>query len=117
MKNIRSRLAAVSAALLGFITPLVASAQGALPTMEDPSRGTGTGFIATLQNYLFDILTLAGLVISAVALYMVGGAAIGKYKEVQAGKATWGDFGTTGGAGALLIVVVIFLLTKAATIL
>ena len=34
--------------LFGVLSP---SAQAALPTLENPSRGVGTGILQTLQNY------------------------------------------------------------------
>ncbi|GHU39100.1 hypothetical protein AGMMS50256_38800 [Betaproteobacteria bacterium] len=32
-----------------------------LPTMEDPSRGQGSGILQTLQNYGYDIVMLVAL--------------------------------------------------------
>src|SRR5690606_26696831 len=44
--------------------PLPALAQG-LPTMEDPSRGQGSGIMQTLQNYGYDIVLLVALLVVA----------------------------------------------------
>ena len=58
--RISSRIAAplLPLALAGL--PLSAFAQG-LPTMEDPSRGQGSGILQTLQNYGYDIVLLIAL--------------------------------------------------------
>ena len=58
--RIPSRIAAplLPLALAGL--PLSAFAQG-LPTMEDPSRGQGSGILQTLQNYGYDIVLLIAL--------------------------------------------------------
>ncbi|GAA0216592.1 hypothetical protein GCM10009125_01950 [Castellaniella daejeonensis] len=49
-------------ALMGL--PLAARAQG-LPTIEDPSRGQGSGIMQTLQNYGYDIVLLVALLVVA----------------------------------------------------
>ncbi|MHB1371426.1 MAG: TIGR03745 family integrating conjugative element membrane protein, partial [Pseudomonadaceae bacterium] len=45
-----ARTAAVLVPLTIAVTPLASFAAG-LPTMEDPSRGAGSGIMQTLQNY------------------------------------------------------------------
>ncbi|CAM5258597.1 TIGR03745 family integrating conjugative element membrane protein [Rhodanobacter lindaniclasticus] len=62
--RIPSRIAAplLPLALAGL--PLSAFAQG-LPTMEDPSRGQGSGILQTLQNYGYDIVLLIALLVVA----------------------------------------------------
>ena len=62
--RIASRIAAplLPLALAGL--PLSAFAQG-LPTMEDPSRGQGSGILQTLQNYGYDIVLLIALLVVA----------------------------------------------------
>ena len=45
--------------LLAAMLPLPVFAQ--LPTMEDPSRGAGSGIMETLQNYGCDIVMLIAL--------------------------------------------------------
>ncbi|SQF98892.1 conjugative transfer protein [Paucimonas lemoignei] len=85
--------------------------------MEAPSRGEGTNIIQTMQNYAFDGAALIGLLISAAAFCGVAYHAYGTFAEVQTGKKTWGQFGLTCTVGALLLVLSIWLLTKAAGIL
>lgn len=89
----------------------------ALPQMEAPSRGEGNGIIQTLQNHGFDIVSLMALAIAAAAFCGVAYHAYGSYSEVQSGKKTWGQFGLTCGVGALLLVIIIWLLTKGTGVL
>jgi integrating conjugative element membrane protein (TIGR03745 family) len=46
------------------VAPFSALAAG-LPTMEDPSRGAGSGILQTLQNYGYDIVMLVALLVIA----------------------------------------------------
>ena len=51
-----ARIAALLIPLGIAATPLPSFAD--LPTLEDPSRGTGSGIMQTLQNYGYDIVLL-----------------------------------------------------------
>ena len=109
-----ARIAAMLASLGLAATPLVSLA--ALPTLEDPSRGTGSGIMQTLQNYGYDIVLLIALLV--VASMFVGVChAYTRYAEIHTGRATWGQFGLTVAVGAILLVVGIWLLTKATGVL
>ena len=88
-----------------------ARAQGALPSLEDPSRGTGDGILKTLQNYGYDIVMLVALLVIASMFIGVCYHAYTTYSEIHAGRKTWGQFGLTVAVGALLLVVGIWLLT------
>lgn len=91
--------------------------QGKMPTIEDPSRGTGNGILSTLQNYGFDIIMLVALVVIASMFVGVCYHAYITYSEIQTGKKTWGQFGLTVAVGAMLLVLGIWLLTQATEIL
>jgi len=104
-------------ALLSVAALLSSLAHAALPQMDAPSRGEGTSIIQTMQNYAFDGAALVGLLISVAAFCGVAYHAYGSFAEVQTGKKTWGQFGLTCTVGALLLVLSIWLLTKAAGIL
>lgn len=104
------------AALMAALAPASAFAAG-LPTMEDPSRGTGSGIIQTLQNYGYDIVTLIALLVIASMFIGVCYHAYTRYSEIHTGRATWGQFGLTVSVGAVLLVIGIWLLTKATGIL
>lgn len=104
--------------MLGLISmPMVTLAQGRLPALEEPSRGTGSGILQTLQNYSYDIILLIALLVVASMFIGVCYHAYTRYSEIHTGRATWGQFGLTVAVGAILLVVGIWLLTKATGIL
>jgi integrating conjugative element membrane protein (TIGR03745 family) len=88
-----------------------------LPQMDAPSRGEGANMMETLKNYGYDSASLIGLAIAVTAFCGVAYHAFGTYSEVQSGKKTWGQFGLTATVGGLLLVLIIWLLTKASSIL
>ncbi|AJJ23508.1 TIGR03745 family integrating conjugative element membrane protein [Yersinia enterocolitica] len=88
-----------------------------LPAIERPSSGGGVGTYNTFKGYLRDGLILGGLVIAAIAFIVVANAAISCFHHVRQGKATWTEFGTFVIVGVMLLVVTIWLVTKASTIL
>ncbi|WCM86851.1 TIGR03745 family integrating conjugative element membrane protein [Acidovorax sp. NCPPB 3576] len=93
-----------------------AQAQG-LPTLEDPTRGAGSGIMETLRNYAYDIVMLVALLVVASMFIGVCYHAYGTYAEIHNGRKTWGQFGLSVAVGAVLLVVGIWLLTKATGIL
>lgn len=111
IRRLQSRAVSLLAAFLA--TPVLAD----LPKLEDPTRGKGKGIYETARNYLYDAAVLGGLIIAAVVLYVVATAAISTYRDVGQKKATWGEFGFQVVIGVILIVVIIWLMTKAAEIL
>ncbi len=103
-------------ALAGVSLSPTVQAQG-LPTIEDPSRGTGSGIMETLRNYGYDIIMLVALLVVAVMFIGVCYHAYGTYAEIHTGRKTWGQFGLTVAVGAVLLVIGIWLLTEATGIL
>ncbi len=93
------------------------SVRADLPTMEDPSRGKGSGIMDTLKNYGYDIVILLSLGICAVGFLVVANSCITTYSEIQAGKKQWKDLGAMAGVGAILLVIIIWLLTQAGDVL
>ncbi|ATN36798.1 integrating conjugative element membrane protein (plasmid) [Rhizobium sp. ACO-34A] len=98
------------------LMPSLALAQG-LPTLEDPSRGTGSGIMDTLRNYSYDMVMLIALLVVASMFIGVSYHAYSRYAEIHTGRATWGQFGLSVAVGAILLVVGIWLLTRATGIL
>ena len=114
----RSSLWAITLSLLSLalgLTP-VAHAAG-LPTLQPPSQGNGSGIIQTLQNYGYDIVMLVSLLVIASMFIGVCYHAYNTSSEIHTGRKTWGEFGLTVAVGAMLLVVGIWLLTNATTIL
>ena len=112
----RTRSFVVSA--LALVAPTLPHlAMAALPTLDDPSRGAGKGIMATLQNYGYDIVMLVALLVVSSMFVGVAYHAYTRYSEIHTGKATWGQFGLTVAVGAILLVVAIWLLTKATGVL
>ncbi|MBU9819893.1 TIGR03745 family integrating conjugative element membrane protein [Rahnella sp. BCC 1045] len=110
---IRNKIALLSGSTLFYLGNALAD----LPPVEQPVSGGGSGTYATVKGYLQDGLTLGGLVIAAIAFIVVANAAISCFHHVRQGKATWTEFGTFVVIGVILVVVVIWLVTKASDIL
>ncbi len=105
-------------ALVGGLVLSSGQALAQLPTTAPPSRGTTAGnYIQLMQDYAYDIFIFLGLAIATLAFFVVSKNTIGAYGEVQDGKGTWGQLGVNFGAGVLLLVFVVFLLTEAGNIL
>ena len=88
-----------------------------LPDVEGPQSSTDGSFYGQIAGYINDGIVLGGLVLAAVAMLGVGNAVLATYAEVRDGKATWAKFGMLCVVGVILIVIVIWLAAKAATVM
>lgn len=100
-----------------FLSAFTSRVWAALPPMEPPSTGAGGGIMSQLKGYSYDGGIFLGLLIATVSFLGVAWYGMAVFSDVQKGKKTWTDFGAVVGIGVLLVVVVIWLLTKAADIL
>jgi len=117
LSPLTKKMTALIAFLLCDALPSSAFAVGKLPTMEDPSRGAGKGIVQTLQNHAYDIVMLVALVVVSSMFIGICYHSYIRFAEIHTGKSTWGQFGLSVSAGAVLLVVGIWLLTKATSIL
>jgi len=108
-------------ALMGIVVlqAVAHAASAQLPTQAVPDSGTvrAGNIIDAIKFYAKDIFLVAGLIIATVVFIIVTTNAIAVYKEIRDGRRTWGDLGMHAGAGAVLIVFVVFLLTQAQDII
>lgn len=95
----------------------VSTARAALPNVEGPKSSTDSSFYGQISGYLNDGIVLGGLILAAIAMLAVGNAIIATFAEVRDNKATWAKFGMLCVVGVILVVVVIWLASKAATVM
>ena len=69
-----------------------------------------------MQNYGYDIVLLIALLVVA-SMFVGVSSRLHWLLEIHTGRATWGQFGLTVAVGAILLVVGIWLLTKATGVL
>jgi len=108
-----------SLALIALLQGYALSAFAQLPAQADPDSGAVRpgNIIDAIKFSAKDIRLVAGLIIATVVFIIVTTNAIAVYKEIRDGRRTWGDLGMHAGAGAVLIVFVVFLLTQAQDII
>lgn len=117
MQKVKHLFSQFSLLLTTLFTSFIVHAQGSLPTVEDPSRGAGSGIRETAQNHLYDGGILVGLVIATLAFLGVAWYAVQAFVEVQSGKKQWSNFIAVVIVGVVLVIMVIWFATKASEIL
>jgi integrating conjugative element membrane protein (TIGR03745 family) len=106
---------AATLALLGWLSCQPALAD--LPSVEPPESGGGSGLMGQIKGYLQDGVVIGGLVVAAIAFINVAIAAVHTFTEVRNERATWTKFGSIIVVGVILLVAVIWLLGKSASII
>ncbi|MCU6226225.1 TIGR03745 family integrating conjugative element membrane protein [Morganella morganii] len=94
-----------------------AAAYADLPVVEGPKSSADKSFYGQISGYANDGIVLGGLILAAVSMLVVGNAIITTFAEVRDNRATWAKFGMLCVVGVILIVVVVWLASKAATVL
>ncbi|WP_263974642.1 TIGR03745 family integrating conjugative element membrane protein [Pseudomonas sp. Marseille-P8916] len=102
-------------ALFMGLHPVIATA--ALPGAQPPTRGEGSSWLQTMQNYGYDGFMLIGLFLLGAMMVGVASHAYGVYHDIHEGKKKWRDLGLTAVVGICLIGVGIFMITKATGVL
>ena len=123
--KIKQASAKIAATALAFVAsaPVFATSTtppgGGLPSVTTPTgAAVGTNdYIGLIQGYALDSFIVLGLILGTVAFIMVAKNVTKVYGEIGNGKAEWGDMGAHLVGGVLLLVFVVFMLTKAASIL
>nr|WP_265576797.1 TIGR03745 family integrating conjugative element membrane protein [Rouxiella badensis] len=88
-----------------------------LPTVEPPSSGGGSGLMGQIKGYLQDGLVIGGLVVAAIAFLNVATSALHTFVEVRNERASWTKFGAIIVVGVVLLVAILWLLGKSASII
>lgn len=97
--------------ILGSIV-IINSAYAALPDVQDPSQGRGSGYFDTIRGYIYDGAIIVSLVLCSVALFVVAKNAITEFSNIGDGRGTWTKFGAFVVIGIVLIVAVIWLVSN-----
>lgn len=104
---------------LGTIFLFMANpAWAALPPAPQPTGGAGAGgsMLATIQAFMKDAGLLVALGIALIAFLWVAYHFLADLHEVRTGKKEMGGLWVNGITGGLVIVLVLFLLNQAVTI-
>ena len=118
IKNGKKKMAAAKIAVTTLALVGATSVQAALPSTAAPSNAAAAGdYIGLIKGYAFDIAIVLGLILGTIAFLTVSKNMIAVYADIGAGKKTWGDMGMHGGMGVLLLVMVIYLITEASTVI
>lgn len=104
-------------AFLFYMEMVCNSALAALPSVEAPQSSGGSGILGQIKGYLQDGIILAGLLVAAIMFINVAIAAGQTFVEVRNGRAEWPKFGAIVVVGAILLVIIIWLLGKSANII
>ncbi|MEB2704083.1 TIGR03745 family integrating conjugative element membrane protein [Enterobacter ludwigii] len=116
IRHIRSAYSRAGALLLtGLLT--TGQAMADLPAIEQPTSGGGGGTYNTLMGYAKMGGLALGLLVCVGAFIAVAHAVITSFHDIRKGKGSWTEFLLYGVVGIIMILVVIYLATKASEIL
>lgn len=114
----KTKLAAARIAISTMTLLGASTVHAALPATAAPTNAAAAGdYIGLIKGYAFDIAIVLGLILGTIAFLTVAKNMVAVYADIGAGKRTWGDMGMHGGMGVLLLVLVIYLITEASTVI
>lgn len=105
-KNMKHKVSNSLLMLLCSINATSAFAGGSFAGVDS------TEFLNDAKGTAGQGLNFAGLVVAALGFLAVAYYAIAVFKEVQTGKKTWTDFGAVALVGAVMLVLVFWMLGK-----
>lgn len=88
-----------------------------LPQVVVPAGAADGDFIAVVKAYAQPALVLIGLLIAALIFYVVAAGAITKFNDYRIGKGELGTVATYIVTGGMLIILIVYLVDKASTVL
>ncbi len=88
-----------------------------LPTVVTPTGVSSGDYLGMSGDFIKKALLLMGLVIAAAGFTVVAGGAIGRFNEYRIGKAEMGAVASYVVLGALLLLIIVYLLTEAAGVM
>ncbi|ECB3302082.1 TIGR03745 family integrating conjugative element membrane protein [Salmonella enterica subsp. enterica serovar Newport] len=91
------------------------AARANLPKIAGGSNGSDV--MEDVKNMSRNGVAYGALVICALAFIVVVLSCVGTYHKIGDGKASWFDFGVRVVVGAIMIVLAIYLLNKAVTVI
>ncbi|OSN01312.1 TIGR03745 family integrating conjugative element membrane protein [Lonsdalea populi] len=102
-----------------LLTALLVSGQALadLPSVEQPTTGGGGGTYNTMMGYAKMGGVAMGLLVCLGTFLIVAHAIGTSFHDVRKGKGSWTEFMLYGVLGIILILAVIYLVTKASDIL
>jgi integrating conjugative element membrane protein (TIGR03745 family) len=107
----------VRSATLAVLASLVASpVLAALPTAVTTTSASGD-YIALAQEFFKKGFLFLGLLLASYGLYTVAGGAVAKFNEFRIGRAELSDVVIYAVVGVVILIILVYLLTEASTIL
>lgn len=101
-----------------LIVTVIPVAHGALPTVAPPTSGVDDGdYFGMMKGYFSQGLELGGLVLISIGFLVVVKNIIIAYSEVMDKQGTWRAVMVNAGAGVLLLVGAVYMLTDSVDIL
>lgn len=108
----------LSVAGLGSPGSIQASLDGNLPPMHLPTDGGGTDgdWLSLVRGYIADGAIVLGLALGVLGLLWIAYTALAKFNACRTGQAEWSELGVLGIAGAVVLLLVMFLIAQAAEV-